>query len=174
MLMYSHDTSGNMVARTVESVSPPQITGQPVQQIVEPGQVATFSVVVADAHEATFQWRRNGTIIVDGANIRGTSEDSLVLIDVSAADVGAYSVLVANSVGTVTSDPVQLRLDSDGDGLPDDFEGSTFGNVTIVESEGDLDHDGISNLDEFLDDTEFRSNTSAKPRLIAYSDAGGS
>jgi hypothetical protein len=48
-----------------------------------------------------------------------------------------------------------------------------FGGLTGQGSESDSDGDGVSNLDEFLDGTDPNSNTSLRPRLIAYSDAGG-
>jgi len=41
-------------------------------------------------------------------------------------------------------------------------------------SEGDPDHDGISNFDEFLDGTNPTSKASLRPRLIVYRDSGGS
>ncbi len=168
MLKYSYDASGNMASQTMENVSLPQIAGQPVRQVVEPGEVATFSVVVSDANGVTFQWKFNGT------DIPGATSDSLLLINVSAANEGSYSVVVTNSAGSVTSASVALMLDTDRDGLPDSWEIANFGNLTSQRSEGDPDRDGISNLDEFLDSTNPNSNASLRPRLTAYSDVGGS
>jgi hypothetical protein len=65
-------------------------------------------------------------------------------------------------------------LDSDRDGLPDSWEVEKFGSPTGQLSEGDPDHDGVSNLDEFLEGTDPTSPTSLRPRLVAYSDVGGS
>jgi hypothetical protein len=81
--------------------------------------------------------------------------------------------VATNSAGSVTSAPAALLLDSDGDGLPDSWEMANFGNTTSQLSEGDPDNDGVSNLDEFLDGTDPMSNTSLRPRLIAYSDGRG-
>src|SRR5947209_8167342 len=74
-----------------------------VVRIVEPGEMATFSVVVADALGVTLQWMFNGAII----SVIG---DSLILTGVSPANEGQYSVVVTNSAGTATSAPVTLRL----------------------------------------------------------------
>src|SRR5690348_14252198 len=146
MLKYSYDASGNMVSKTGGGgVLLPQITGQPVTQIAEPGQVATFSVVIADAQGATFQWKFNGTAIP------GATGDSLLLTDVSDPNEGQYSVVVTNSAGNVTSAPAALLLDRDGDGLPDSWEVAKFHDAKSHGAEEDPDHDGISNLDEFLD-----------------------
>jgi Concanavalin A-like lectin/glucanases superfamily/Divergent InlB B-repeat domain/Putative Ig domain len=176
MRKYSYDASGNMTNQTLGNVSHPQlgipsrphITGQPVSQIVEPGQFVTFSVVVLDSNGVTFQWKFNGT------DIAGATGDSLLLSNVSAANVGQYSVLVSDITGSVTSSPAALMLDSDHDGLPDSWEIANFGNTTSQRSEGDPDRDKISNLDEFLDNTNPNSNASLKPQLTVYSDVGGS
>ncbi|MGD0605769.1 MAG: LamG-like jellyroll fold domain-containing protein [Streptosporangiaceae bacterium] len=84
----------------------PQITGEPADQMVNPGDFASFSVVVAVTSGTTFQWAFNGT------EIAGATGDSLLLAAVSAADAGQYSVTVTNSAGTVTSSPATLALDS--------------------------------------------------------------
>ncbi len=166
-VQYSYDASGNPVVGSVNGV-PLQILRQPVQQIVVPGDTATFSVVVADTRGVTFQWKFNGT------DIPGATGDSLVLNNASAANEGQYSVVVMSASGSVTSASVELMLDNDNDGLPDSWEIAHFGNTTSQRSEGDPDGDGVSNLDEFLDGTNPTSNTSLRPRLTAYSEAGGS
>ena len=163
-----HDTSGNMVTLALASVVPPQIAGQPVKQVAAPGEIVTFSVVVADARAVTFQWKFNGTAIP------GATGDSLLLTNVDTANEGQYSVVVTNSAGSMTSAPAELLLDSDRDGLPDSWEITHFGNTTSQRSAGDPDGDGISNLDEFLDGTDPNNTASLRPRLTAYSSAGGS
>ena len=176
MLKYSYDASGNLVSQAPETILPPQITGQPVRQVVEPGEVATFSVVVSDASGMTFRWKFNGT------DIPGATGDSLLLTNASTANEGQYSVMVTNSAGNVTSAPAALMLDTDRDELPDTWEKANFTdpdpthplNPASQRSETDPDKDGVSNLDEFLDGTDPNSNTSLLPRLVAYSDAGGS
>ena len=161
MLKYSYDASGNLAILSEAGVVPPQITGQPIRQILEPDEVATFSVVVSDASGATFQWKFNTT------DIAGATGDSLLLTNVSAANEGQYSVVVTNSAGNVTSDPAALLLDSDRDGLPDSWEIANFGNTTSQRSAGDADGDGVTNSDEFYDGTNPNSSTSLRPRLIA-------
>lgn len=102
-MKYFYDASGNLVSRTIENVLM-QIAGQPVKQVVAPGELVTFSVVVTDAHAVTFQWKFND------ADIPGATGDSLVLTDVNTANEGQYSVVVTNSAGSVTSDPAALVL----------------------------------------------------------------
>jgi Concanavalin A-like lectin/glucanases superfamily/Divergent InlB B-repeat domain/Immunoglobulin I-set domain len=166
MLKYLHDPSGNLASQTAGNVLLPKIIGQPVKQIVEPGQVATFSVVVEDTSGVTFQWQFNGT------DIPGATSDSLLLTNVSAANEGQYTVVPTNSAGSVTSAPAALLLDTDRDGLPDSWEIANFGNITSQRSEGDPDGDGISNLDEFLDGTDPTNKNSLRPRLTLDSYIG--
>ena len=168
MLKYTHDASGNITVRAVSPLLAPQIVGQPVKQVAAPGDIVTFSVVIADARAVTFQWKFNGT------DIPGGTGDSLLLTNVNTANEGQYSVVVTNSAGSVTSTPAELLLDSDRDGLPDSWEITHFGNTTSQRSAGDPDGDGISNLDEFLDGTDPTDKGSLRPRLTAYSGAGGS
>jgi hypothetical protein len=123
----------------------------------------------------TFQWKFNGT------DITGATGDSLVLSGVGQSNAGQYAVVLSNSAGSVASNNAELLLDSDGDGLPDAWETANFTdpdpthplNPANQRSETDPDHDGISNLDEFLESTDPKTDTSQKPRLTVYSDAGG-
>jgi hypothetical protein len=168
MLKYSSDASGNIAVRAVSALLAPQIMGKPLKQIAAPGDIVTFSVVLADLRAVTFQWKFNGT------DIPGATGDSLVLTNVNTANKGQYSVVVTNSAGSVTSAPAALLMDDDRDGLPDSWEMDHFGNTTSQRSAGDPDGDGISNLDEFLDGTDPNDKGSLRPRLTAYCSAGGS
>src|SRR5437870_4980749 len=49
------DAQGNLEVQATEIVAPPQILGQPQNQIAAPGALASFFVVVADTRELTYQ-----------------------------------------------------------------------------------------------------------------------
>lgn len=176
MLKYSSDASGNVAVRAVSALLAPQIMGEPLKQIAAPGDIVTFSVVLADLRAVTFQWKHNG------ADILGATGDSLLLTNVSIVNEGEYSVVVTNSAGSVTSAPAELLLDSDRDDLPDTWEAANFTdpdpahplNPANQRSEMDPDKDDVSNLDEFLDGTNPTDKNSFRPRLTALSGAGGS
>jgi len=157
---HTYDASGNAAVRTVASAnSPPQILGQPQTQIVQPGELASFSGVMADARGLNYQWRFNG------ANLPGSTRDTLLLANVSALNEGPYTLVVANNSGSVTSAPAMLLFDSDRDGLPDSWEIVSFGSITNQRSLGDFDGDGLSNLDEFRDGTNPTNSAAFRPRL---------
>lgn len=109
----------------------------------------------------------------NGTDIPGATGDSVLLTNVSVSNEGEYSVMVSNRAGNVISAPASLLLDSDRDGLPDAWKMTHFP-TTPQYSGGDPDGDGVPNLDEFFDGTDPNSNASFRPRLVAYSDAGGS
>ncbi|MFA5343012.1 MAG: Ig-like domain-containing protein [Kiritimatiellia bacterium] len=97
-------TSANAIL-TVSSA--PAITVQPANQTVAAGQTATFGVTVSGAEPMTHQWRRNGTNIV-GATAANYTTPATVFGDNGAA----FSVVVTNVVGSVTSVNATLTVNS--------------------------------------------------------------
>ncbi len=81
-------------------VSPPTIDTQPSGGSVVAGGDFTFTVAATGA--STFQWRKNGNAIA------GATASSFRISDVKVSDAGTYSVVVANSAGSVTSDNAAL------------------------------------------------------------------
>jgi hypothetical protein len=83
----------------------PTIAAQPLAQTVLTGQTATFSVLAAGNPAPTYQWRRNGQ------DIAGANAASYTTPTVTVADSGAaYTVVVSNSVGSVTSASAVLTV----------------------------------------------------------------
>lgn len=156
--VYSYDPTGNLALRSSSSGGPPQILAQPRPQIVTPGELASFSVVLADATEATFQWRFNDS------PMQGATGDTLLLSNVGFTNEGQYTVVITNSFGSVTSAPAPLMIDSLGGGMPDAWQAAYFGSIG-QNSAGDFDGDGVSNLDEFLEGTDPIDPRSFNPRL---------
>jgi len=85
-------------------LTPPLITSQPVDQSVAAGAYPYFRVNVDGTSPFTYQWFDNGTAIAVGTN------KVLDLADVSDADAGNYSVVIANSAGSVTSSVATLTV----------------------------------------------------------------
>ena len=90
--------------------SPLQITEQPQSQAAYAGDSVTFSVATFGGLPITYQWLRDGTNLVDGGNILGSSSRLLTLTNVAAADAATYSVVVSNIYGQVTSVGASLQV----------------------------------------------------------------
>jgi uncharacterized repeat protein (TIGR03803 family) len=85
--------------------SPPVIVAPAASQTVLPGGTATFSVGAIGTKPLFYQWQNNGTNIATGYNT-----DTLTLHSVTAADAGAYSVIVSNALGSVTNYGAMLAI----------------------------------------------------------------
>jgi hypothetical protein len=89
---------------TVTGQEPPAIVVQPVGQGATAGSTVRFSVQAAGSAPLSYQWRLNGR------DIPGATQSSLVLTNVQAGAAGRYSVLVTNPVGSRPSDEVVLTV----------------------------------------------------------------
>jgi len=98
---YGTATSANAVL-TVNT--PPVITGQPQSQTVIAGDSATFTVTATGSTPLAYQWRRNGT------NVAGATSSSYTRVNAQPADAGAFTVVVTNVLGAVTSSPAALTV----------------------------------------------------------------
>jgi hypothetical protein len=161
------DVSGNLSQTTSGVAGIATILSQPINQVVEPNHAAAFSIVISSSLPVSYQWKHNGTAI------NGATADSYFVASATAADEGSYTVVVTNSSGSVTSAAATLYLDSNGNGLPDSWEMSYFGNLNQTPA-GDFDNDGVSNFDEYHEGTNPASNTSLNPRLTLVATPGGS
>jgi len=83
----------------------PSITTQPANKTVTAGQTATFSVVATGTAPLTYQWKKGGTAI------SGAIATSYTTPATTSADNGSqFTVVVTNSVGSVTSNPATLTV----------------------------------------------------------------
>lgn len=89
---------------TQVSTNPPSITTQPTSQTITVGDTATFNVAATGTAPLTYQWRYNN------ADTAGATQPSLALSNVQFSQAGGYSVVVANSAGSVTSAVATLTV----------------------------------------------------------------
>ena len=82
----------------------PSITVQPLSQAAMVGSNVTFSASAAGTTPLYFQWQFNG------AELGGRTNSSLALLQLNLANEGAYSVVVTNSAGAVTSQVAHLQF----------------------------------------------------------------
>jgi hypothetical protein len=69
------------------------------------GQSATLSVTAIGSGTLSYQWYRDGTLVIGGTN------SSLVLATTQIGDAGNYSVVVSSALGSVTNAAAQLVVD---------------------------------------------------------------
>ncbi len=85
----------------------PAIVGQPTPtQTLIAGSSARLTVVATGNPSPTFQWRKNGTLLI------GATNAALSLNGVTARDAATYSVLVSNAAGAVASTNAVLVVNS--------------------------------------------------------------
>ena len=85
----------------------PSITTQPVNQSVNSGQSATFSVAANGTAPLSYQWRKNGTAL------SGATSASYTTPATTNSDNGEqFTVVVSNSAGSATSNAATLAVNS--------------------------------------------------------------
>jgi hypothetical protein len=141
----------------------PQILAQP-RLVASPqlGQNLTLFVETQGAPTLSYQWRRNGTPLIDGpgaggATINGANSASLLIAGAGCASGDLYDVVVSNACGSVTSAAVSLSVfccpaDFNGDGSADFFDYLDF--VAAFDAEdpsADFNEDGGVDFFDYLD-----------------------
>lgn len=91
------------VERLVTNV-PPFITAQPQSLSVPPGSNATFTVTAGGTATLAYQWRHDGT------NLAGATQGSFTRGNAQAGHAGAYSAVITNASGSVTSTVANLTI----------------------------------------------------------------
>jgi hypothetical protein len=87
---------------------PPTITTQPQSEAVSHNDPASFSVSASGTAALHYQWSLNGTPLPGP----GATSSTLTLAKVKSGNVGSYTVVVTNSVGSVTSAVAVLTMDA--------------------------------------------------------------
>jgi len=82
----------------------PVVTVEPRSQIVVAGACAMLRVSASGSLPIRYQWRR------DAANLPGATNDTLSLTGVQFGQAGAYTVVLTNLHGAVTSSPALLTV----------------------------------------------------------------
>jgi uncharacterized delta-60 repeat protein len=82
----------------------PTITAQPIGQTLLVGSNSTLTVTATGTAPLAYQWRK------DGDNLSGANGTSHTVTAAQTNDTGAYTVVVTNAVGSVTSTVAQVNV----------------------------------------------------------------
>jgi hypothetical protein len=83
---------------------PPSISRQPASQCVQQGQTALFSVIAVGSAPLSYFWYK------DGVFMNGETASTLSIPNVDSSKAAVYSVVVSNSLSTVTSSGAKLEI----------------------------------------------------------------
>ena len=97
---------------TITIIVTPTISSQPTNLLLNLGDPANFSVTASGVPTPSYQWFKNGTLIP------GATATNYSIASVAYTDKGAYSVLISNAAGTVTSVGAVLAVNSPMVGTP--------------------------------------------------------
>jgi polygalacturonase len=86
---------------------PPGITTQPANQTITIGQNASFTVTATGTGPLSYQWYYNTNTLLAAA-----TNATLTITNAQTTNDGGYSVLVTNSVGSITSSVATLTVNS--------------------------------------------------------------
>ncbi len=95
---------------TIKYVTPPFITRQPLSCTNAVGTTARVSVEAAGSTPLSYQWRRDGTNLVNGGTLSGVTITNLSIGNVQLEDACDYTVLVTNQWGSATSVAAHLTV----------------------------------------------------------------
>jgi hypothetical protein len=124
----------------------PAITSQPQSRTNQAGTAAQFSVVATGTAPLSYQWRKDGTNLLNGGEVVGVYSNTLTLVNVQIGDAGNYDVVVNNSAGSVTSAVARLVVTLPGITLAEavDAPGLTWstGGNSVWLGQATVTHDG--------------------------------
>jgi predicted Zn-dependent protease len=83
---------------------PPTVTTAPVAQSVSAGNTLTLTVAAAGSPSPSYQWQK------DGNNIPGATQPTYSVAPTTPTDAGAYTVVITNAAGSITTAPVQVAV----------------------------------------------------------------
>lgn len=102
--IYISDNTGTTLRKGEFLGVGPSITNHPQSLSIAAGTTAQFTVTTSGTPEPTYQWQFNGNAI------NGATKSTLSLTNTRSSDSGDYTVIVTNSLGSVTSNIAKLTV----------------------------------------------------------------
>ncbi len=86
------------------------IASQPSGQVIPDGGNAIFSVLASGPPPFTYQWSKNGSNLLDGGDIAGSTTATLSVSNAVVFDGGNYAVIVSEGSQSLTSQTATLTV----------------------------------------------------------------
>lgn len=102
--------TGGLVRLNLNQATAPVIASQPRSVVVGAGSTLALGVGATGTGPLGYQWRKNGVVVA------GATAASLVVNALTTADAADYTVVVSNTLGSVTSAAASVALAPTGAG----------------------------------------------------------
>ncbi len=96
-------TSNGASLTVSDPVIAPAFVTQPASRTVTEGTSVSFVVSATGQPAPTYQWRKDGVVLMNGGNVSGATTATLTIANASAANAGVYTAVASNSGGVATS-----------------------------------------------------------------------
>jgi hypothetical protein len=155
-------TSGSVTLTLTNVPVPPAITNQPASLTVNIGQPASFSVGATGTAPLFYQWQQNGT------NIIGATSATNTISAAQATNAGIYTVIVSNSLGSVTSSNATLTVND-----PTWAGWQYLKVITLNHSQVAATQTGFPVLIPITDDHDLAAHARTNGTDLVFTDTGG-
>ena len=101
----------NAVGSTTSANAALAVVLSPESQTNYAGSMATFTATAFSPEPLNYQWQENGTNLVEGGRLSGTTNRTLTIASVSDADAANYRAVVSDGISSVTTSNALLKVD---------------------------------------------------------------
>jgi uncharacterized repeat protein (TIGR03803 family) len=100
----------NAAASATSSNAALTVVLSPRSQTNYASTIATFTATAFSPELLNYQWQKNGTNLVEGGRLSGTTNSTLSITNISDADAANYSAVVSDATGSVTTTNATLTV----------------------------------------------------------------
>ena len=150
--------------------NPPAISMQPSNRSVDQGSTVTLTVGAVGTSPLSYQWRKNNLALP------GATTSALAFVNSQPTSSGQYSVVVTNSLGSVTSSSATLTINSTQALVvvyADNFDVNSSANWNLFQGSGDGVSDYTATWAFDYTSTTFTSNGVVRTIPVAPSTTNG-
>jgi uncharacterized repeat protein (TIGR03803 family) len=100
----------NAAGRVTSSNAALAVVLSPQSQTNTAGATATFTATAFSSAPLNYQWQKDGTNLVEGANLSGTTNSTLTIASISDVDAASYRAVVSDAYASVTTSNAVLTV----------------------------------------------------------------